>query len=188
MSTDNEAGIWLQYCGSLLASSHDSALLAFSTSTAIQVCNVGTRERIQTLPSAFNTDAIAFSHDSAMIGSFSGENVRIWRVDSGQHVEAENSHSGCVQLVVFSDNSRLVLSTAQDSAIRIWCANTGACLHTLKAGEKPRAAFSYDSMFVASSSHDDVVRIWNVETGTCVHQLKGHRGMVLSVVVSVIRP
>lgn len=164
--------------------SHDSALLASVSGTVIKIWRVDTGECIQIIPTFSDIQTLVFSHDSTMIASgCNDETVRIWRVDSRQHLGAKISHSDAVQSISFSDDSSLILSSSYDGTIRIWCANTGMCLHTLEAANSrfTCAAFSHDSMFVASTSDHDIIRIWSVETGKCVQKLEGHTGSIHSV-------
>ncbi|EXL39506.1 hypothetical protein FOCG_17883 [Fusarium oxysporum f. sp. radicis-lycopersici 26381] len=95
-------------------------------------------------------------------------------------------HSGYVNSVVFSHDSKKVASASFDKTIRIWDAETGECERELK-GHSNRVnsvVFSHDSRKVASASWDKTIRIWDAETSKCKRVLEGHSNRVWSVVFS----
>ncbi|KAF5969187.1 hypothetical protein FCOIX_11014 [Fusarium coicis] len=95
-------------------------------------------------------------------------------------------HSGDVNSVVFSYESKKVASGSFNKTIRIWDAETGKCEQLLEghSREVNSVVFSHDSNKVASSSDDKTIRIWNAETGECERVLEGHSDWVRSVVFS----
>ncbi|KAG7424302.1 Vegetative incompatibility protein HET-E-1 [Fusarium oxysporum f. sp. raphani] len=95
-------------------------------------------------------------------------------------------HSGWVDSVVFSHDSKKVASASSDKTIRIWNAETGECERVLEGHSSyvHSVVFSHDSKKVASASLDKKVRIWNAETGECERVLEGHSDSVWSVVFS----
>ncbi|KAJ0129240.1 Uncharacterized protein HZ326_27665 [Fusarium oxysporum f. sp. albedinis] len=95
-------------------------------------------------------------------------------------------HSGDVNSVVFSHESKKVASASFNETIRIWDAETGKCEQLLEghSREVNSVVFSHDSKKVASGSLDKTIRIWNAETGECEQVLEGHSDWVRSVVFS----
>jgi WD40 repeat protein len=95
-------------------------------------------------------------------------------------------HSGYVNSVVFSYDSKKLASGSDDKTIRIWDAETGECERVLEghSGWVSSVVFSHDSKRVASGSDDKTIRIWDAETGECERVLEGHSGWVYSVVFS----
>nr|AAL37301.1 beta transducin-like protein HET-D2Y [Podospora anserina] len=95
-------------------------------------------------------------------------------------------HSGSVNSVTFSPDSKWVASGLDDSTIKIWEAATGSCTQTLEGhgGWVLSVAFSPDSKWVASGSADSTIKIWEAATGSCTQTLEGHGGWVYSVAFS----
>jgi len=92
--------------------------------------------------------------------------VRVFRVDGEAAPLKLKGHNLPVQTLVFSHDSKLLLTASQDSTARIWSAD--------KRGEKPilleghsgplwTAAFSPDEKRVVTASSDKTVRIWNAD-------------------------
>jgi WD40 repeat protein len=79
-----------------------------------------------------------------------------------------------------------VVSCSVDKTVRLWDANTGAALQTLKghAASVNSAVFSPDSKLVVSCSVDKTVRLWDANIGAALQTLKGHTDSVNSAAFS----
>jgi WD40 repeat protein len=77
-------------------------------------------------------------------------------------------------------------SGSQDNTIKLWNANTGKCLRTLKRHTKyvNSVAFSPDGRTLASGSNDNTIKLWNANTGKCLRTLQGHAEAIFSVAFS----
>ena len=64
----------------------------------------------------------------------------------------------------FSANGARVLSGSYDKTVRMWDAETGACLLTLEGhGDRVSSVgFRADGARVVSGSYDKTVRVWDV--------------------------
>merc|ERR1712039_349555 len=88
---------------------------------------------------------------------------------------------------VFSPDGLLVLTASDDSTVKIWSAETGECLRTLKGDSNfvCSAVFSPDSAFVLTACDDcKEAKIWDAESGECLRSLHGHVRSVRSAVFS----
>jgi WD40 repeat protein len=129
--------------------------------------------------------AIAFSHDSALLASASVDcTIWVWDPHTGTCMQTLRGHSRSVGAVVFSHDSTLLASASDDHTIRVWDPCTGICMETPKghSGSVLAIAFSHDSALLASASDDRMIRIWDPHTGTCIQTLKGYSGSVGAVV------
>src|SRR3954466_172995 len=94
-------------------------------------------------------------------------------------------HPERVWTASFSPDSRLLVTSCVDGAVRLWSVDEGTEVRKLvhPAGVT-FSAFSPDGQWIASGSYDNLVRIWRVSDGTLLHTLAGHTGTVWTVAFS----
>ena len=66
-----------------------------------------------------------------------------------------------------------------DSTVRLWDAEKGACVHTLRKHQDPvySISFSNDGRYIASGSFDKWTFIWSTSDGSLVRQYKADSGI-----------
>lgn len=85
------------------------------------------------------------------------------------------------QHVQFSPNSKYILSTAHDNAIRLWDYQTSRCLKTYTGHTNNKfsicACFSVTGgKWIVSGSEDNRVYLWDLQTMSIVQVLEDHTG------------
>ena len=112
---------------------------------------------------------------SAMITSFRDS------VPSNRVVEMEG-HDDTVNECSFSNDRRLLVTSSEDTIVRLWDVDSHQCIATLKnhRGSVNSCKFSPDDTLVASASDDNTLRLWDVKSHRCIAILSGHSNAVNS--------
>ena len=78
-----------------------------------------------------------------------------------------------------TERSSLLATASFDHTVKLWDAETGACLRTLARHGAPvySAAFSPDGRLLATGSFDRRVHVWNVADGELVKTYRGKGGV-----------
>ena len=98
-------------------------------------------------------------------------------------------HSGglhAVLSVAFSPDGRRIVTASMDETAKVWDAETGRELLTLKGHTRSvnSVAFSPDSRRIVTGSSDETAKVWDAETGRELLSLTRHTGEVRSVAFS----
>lgn len=76
-----------------------------------------------------------------------------------------DSHSRGIACVEY--DGQYIISGSSDQSIRVWCADTGKCLHTLEGHTDLVRTLQLDSKSqrIVSGSYDGSLKIWNLQDG-----------------------
>ena len=75
-----------------------------------------------------------------------------------------------VYSVAYSPDGTKIVSGSRDKTVKIWNANTGLYLKTLKGHTESvnSVAYSPDGTKIISGSDDETIKIWDANTGKCL--------------------
>jgi WD40 repeat protein len=120
--------------------------------------------------------------------------IRLWDVESGEHVTMQASHSvgvrGGIFDVALSPDGTNVASTGVDQRIVLWDVATAKPLREFKRIKMPRSlAFSPDGKLLASGNAggktpEQTLTLWDVASGEIEANFEGHETEVFSVAFS----
>ncbi len=77
-----------------------------------------------------------------------------------------------------------LISGSEDSNIKIWDLETGACTQTLQGHDHFVYSLAFAEGKLISGSFDHTIKIWDLETGACTQTLQGHQGRVFCLIVT----
>lgn len=140
--------------------------------------------------------AIAFSPDGKRLASGSDDQtIRLWNTNSGicekilqrDKKDIGDAHYGNrVYSLAFGADNSVIASGCDGQTIRLWDAQTGECLKTLRGyGDRIYSiALSPDDTTLASGSEDRTIRLWDTKSNTCFKTINAHNHWVWSVAFS----
>ena len=88
--------------------------------------------------------------------------------------------------VAYSPDGRRILTGSCDRTAKVWDADKGQELFSLKGHTDPvsSVAFSPDGRRILTGSGDNTAKVWDADKGQVLLSLKGHTGWVTSVAFS----
>ena len=109
--------------------------------------------------------------------------IILWKpLSSPNPVTRMTGHQKQINYVTFSPDGTLLASAAWDNHVKLWSAQDGKFLFTLRAHVGPvyMACFSADSRLLASASKDTTLKVWDMRTGKMKEDLPGHKDQVFA--------
>jgi len=93
--------------------------------------------------------------------------VRVLSLAGDREPIVMSGHNSDINAVAYSPQAKIIASSSRDGEIRIWNAETGAALRTLKPhqGDIAGVALSRSGEWGASFDRIGLVRVWNPQTG-----------------------
>ncbi|KAJ4860159.1 WD domain, g-beta repeat domain-containing protein [Trichoderma breve] len=175
--------------GTLFVFSNDSTLVASVSGKIISLWCPHTGRCTQELKGhSEEVVSIAFSHDTALIASFSRDgSARLWCTDTGNCMlklpRLNRSRKGTSGSVAFSHDSAIIAAGPLDNgSIQLWSVVDGKFLFEIP-GEDP-FVFSHDSSLIASLHLEtENVRLWCTTTGDLVQELQSNIDVAIQSIV-----
>jgi WD40 repeat protein/tRNA A-37 threonylcarbamoyl transferase component Bud32 len=192
---DNKVKVWEAKTGSLVHTltghadevlcvifSPDGQWVVSSAKDAtVRLWQVSTGQCVKTLKTVPDwLRGVAFSRDGRHLAATShGGGIWLWKTSSWQRIALSGRHRGPVQSVVFTPDSRQMVSAGVDHLDR------QVCLWDLATGKEVRrfkghthlvnsAVVSPDGKTLATTSEDHMVKLWDMDSGRVLHSLRGH--------------
>ncbi|XP_013857082.1 protein FAN [Austrofundulus limnaeus] len=106
--------------------------------------------------------------------------VAIWDTRSYRALQQVHCHTGTIHYVAFSPDSRHVLSSGEDSWMKVVDVQTGTVLSSLKAEEEQRC-FCWDGNSVLSGGRTGDLVLWDLLSGSVTGRIPAHSGAVTAV-------
>ena len=134
----------------------------------------------------FASSVSPISPDGKFVLHSSSNIIYIYDVATGAYVHKLEEHKDSLDSLIFTSNSKFIISGSRDKTIKIWDMATGQCMRTLEGhtGWVYSVCTSPDSKYIISGSYDKTIKIWDMAIGQCMHTLEGHTGSVYSVCTS----
>jgi len=106
--------------------------------------------------------------------------------EESQPFEILTGHTDNIKAIVFSADSKLLISGGRDSTLKVWDINTQKIVRTLSTKSEgiTSIALSSDHQTVVSGDIDHSVKIWNFQTGKLLITLNGHSQPVETVAIT----
>ncbi|KAK2892733.1 hypothetical protein Q8A67_012721 [Cirrhinus molitorella] len=113
--------------------------------------------------------------------------VQVLEVPSGKTSLKLTGHTRTVHHCQFTDDGETLITSSEDTTVRVWKWRTGDCL-VLVGHTEPVRKFhllsNSSSHHLFSWSFDGTVKVWDLNGGQMLHNLECHKGAVLSCDVS----
>ncbi|KXS13031.1 WD40 repeat-like protein [Gonapodya prolifera JEL478] len=152
----------------------------------VYVCQLGSLTAYRKLTGHVQeVNCLRWAPDGNWIATCSDDmTVRIWDPSATANaLRVLQGHTKEVYTVRWNPDTgggRMLASGSFDSTVRIWSADTGACLHVLARHTEPvySVAFSPNGMYLAAGSFDTRVSVWRVKDDFSVHKsVRGANGI-----------
>ncbi|XP_043092997.1 apoptotic protease-activating factor 1 isoform X1 [Puntigrus tetrazona] len=172
----------------VLFSHSDITIVATDSRNRLQVRSGSTGAVVfesNELPSRIRCTCISRNASFVALGTVDGS-VQVLEVPSGQSVTLMG-HTRTVHHCQFTDDGETLITSSEDTTVRVWKWRTGECL-VLEGHKEPVRKFhllnSSTSSHLFSWSFDGTVKVWDSNRGQMLQDLECHKGAVLSCDVS----
>lgn len=164
-----------------VAFSPDGCRLVSVDTSHVHVWNIGTCERLLKFGNDGNEKhwSAAFSANSRLIATASGDRINLWDIDDGTLVKTIKRPNTFFRSLSFSPDTQRLVSASNDGIVRVWDisriqAHTFESHHTHEKATS--VSFSADGRRFATAASPESVKIWSTSTGNVLQTL-GYKGI-----------
>lgn len=128
-----------------------------------------------------------WSPDSSIVATVGNDHsVRLWNA-VGKPIAQLIGHTNWITDVVFSPDSKCILTISEDCTAVVWSTIDGSIISQMIGHNKgvTDAVFSCDSRYVVTGSLDCSMRMWETCSGRCVVVFPEHQTAVVRVVCAL---
>ena len=130
---------------------------------------------------------MTISPDGKLIASrVNSQTLQIWNIAADRRITSIDGHTGWINDIEFSRDSRSILTSSKDRTVKLWDVKTGANLRTYgtQSSEVGEVSIAPNGKLAGTGSSDGTVKIWDLESGNEVATLKGHSGSIQALAFS----
>lgn len=183
---------WLEAIMSVSFSADGTRLVSAASIGTIRVFDMDTRLTVGVFNAGNTVLGVAYSPDGTQIACSKHEGyVSRWDPITNNMIgKSERAHLKPVRSIMFSPDSRRIVTASDDTTIKLWNARTEGREQienpiTVHTDLIHAAKWSPDGEYIASGSADRTVRVWNIrEKKEVVKPLKGHSHSITCVAFS----
>jgi WD40 repeat protein len=124
-------------------------------------------EEVQRFHHGAYVGTVALSPDGKLALTEDSRIIRVWEIQSGKELRRFEGHTSQVQEMVFTSDSKRVLSVSRDGTCRLWEVDTGVELRCFEGhqGQVWGAALLTGDEQALTGGHDNMLRLWKLDTG-----------------------
>jgi WD40 repeat protein/serine/threonine protein kinase len=170
-----------------MAVSPDGKYIAYGGDEGtVKLWNAETGAEVVTLrghPSPVMSLAFGPTGKRLAAGSYSSDGaIIVWDVPTGAPIATSGGQTE-VRTLAFSPDGKHIASGSGDWTIKLWDAQTGTEVTTLRGhkGWVLAVGFNPDGTRIISGSRDKTIRVWDAESGDMLTMIAGHEGAVIGV-------
>ncbi|XP_073694166.1 apoptotic protease-activating factor 1 [Garra rufa] len=173
----------------VLFSQSDVTIVAPDSRNRLQVRTGSTGAVVfesEEFPSRIRCTCISRNASFVALGTEDGT-VQVLEVPSGKTSQTLTGHTRTVHHCQFTNDGETLITSSEDTTVRVWKWRTGECL-VLEGHTEPVRKFyllnNSSSSHLLSWSFDGSVKVWDLNRGHMLQNLECHKGAVLSCDVS----
>uniref|UniRef100_A0A8C9YX67 Apoptotic protease-activating factor 1 n=1 Tax=Sander lucioperca TaxID=283035 RepID=A0A8C9YX67_SANLU len=135
-----------------------------------------------------DSDVLFYDEEIIVSAADNCNRLQVLEVPSGKLLATLLGHTKTVLHCRFSHNGQTLITSSEDTTIRVWRWQSGEC-KVLQGHKEQVRSFSLLSTLpvdtrLLSWSFDGTVKMWDIESGEKLQDIQAHRGAILSCHVS----
>jgi serine/threonine protein kinase len=123
-------------------------------------------------------------NNQTIVAAGSDHVLYLWSLSNETAQQSLSGHTGRINAIGMSQDSRLLVSGSDDRTLRLWDAVSGQVLQTLEGLPAPvtAVALSADANTLASGDQTGTIRLWDVTTGALLKTIDASETAITALV------